>query len=243
MRKKLKVTVMVLGALAALVGLGATIFNPVSASAAPAAAFTVAAGRGPGGHVDAADLAAALGITEDELAAAQQEAYAAGLQQAVDTGTITQAQADEMSAGSADTGRGGRGDSRLSRYGVDYDALLAQALGISVTDLQAAQAAAVTAGLEQAVADGSMTQEQADLIQAQNALRADSAFQTALKSAYESAVNAAVKAGVITQAQADLVLANQSAGFNGGHGMMDGDGFGGRGGGGRGGPKTAPVQP
>jgi hypothetical protein len=53
---------------------------------------------------------------------------------------------------------------------IDYDAFLADALDISVAELQDAREAANTAALEQAVAEGYITEEQADLIKARYAL-------------------------------------------------------------------------
>jgi hypothetical protein len=54
--------------------------------------------------------------------------------------------------------------------GLDYDAFLADALGISVQELQEAYAKANDAMLDEAVAKGYLTQEQADLIKARYAL-------------------------------------------------------------------------
>ena len=54
---------------------------------------------------------------------------------------------------------------------IDYDALLADALGIKVEELQAAREKADQAALEQAIAKGYLTEEQAGLMKAQNALR------------------------------------------------------------------------
>jgi len=54
---------------------------------------------------------------------------------------------------------------------IDYDALLADALGITVEELQAAREKADQAALEQAIAKGYITEEQAGLMKAQNALR------------------------------------------------------------------------
>ena len=53
----------------------------------------------------------------------------------------------------------------------DYDAFIAEALGVSVEELQAARQAAHEAALEQAVAEGVITADQADLIKAGQALR------------------------------------------------------------------------
>jgi hypothetical protein len=122
---------------------------------------------------------------------------------------------------------------------IDTEALLADALGITVEELQTAYNDAQAVALAQAVTDGQLTQEQADLWAARHA------FQDYVRSqleSYEELVQAAVDAGAITQAQADLLLANQQSfggrGFGGdfdmgGRGMggrgMDGHGMGGHG--------------
>ena len=70
-------------------------------------------------------------------------------------------------------GIGGRG--RGDRFGFgtsfDYDAFIAEELGVTVTELQEARQAAHEAALEQAVTEGKITEEQADLILAGQALR------------------------------------------------------------------------
>jgi ABC-type amino acid transport substrate-binding protein len=125
----------------------------------------------------------------------------------------------------------------MSQNGIDYQALLASALGISVDDLQAAYAKAYNTRIDQAVTDGSLTQEQADLMKGRYALFNSQSYQSAMQTAYEAAVAQAVTDGVITQAQADLILKdNPGAGFPGGRGFGDLDGrhggmHGGRGGG------------
>ena len=122
--------------------------------------------------------------------------------------------------------------------------ILAEALGITVEKLQAAEDTAAKAELAQAVTDGRITQAQADQITAERALQkyiVDNGL-------FKSAVDSAVKAGVITQAQADTILAQNKAGgfgFGGmerGRGGFDGGpgGPGGHGGhGGRGGPSQS----
>ena len=116
-------------------------------------------------------LADALSITTEDLAAARGQANEAAVAQAVEEGTITQEQANEMQS---------RKD--LAGY-LDRSALLAGALGMTVDELEAADgetmsslmvkkgldAAAVRDGvmaahkaaLAEAVADGVITQEQA----------------------------------------------------------------------------------
>ena len=134
-------------------------------------------GRGSGmghfgrGAVGDEYLAAALGISVEELQAAQDSAYAAYLADAVAAGDITQAQADGMLA-----------MRRLSAY-IDHQSLVAEALGMSVDELQAA------------LADG---QSLADLMTAKG-LTAET-LQANLQTAYEAAIARAVADGVITQA-------------------------------------------
>ena len=57
------------------------------------------------------------------------------------------------------------------RNGIGYDTYLAEELGVTVEELQAARQAAHEAALEQAVTEGVITEEQADLILAGQALR------------------------------------------------------------------------
>ena len=91
-------------------------------------------------------------------------------------------------------------------------------------DLTAAYQTAYDANIDQAVSDGNLTQEQADLMKGQYALKNDSAFQASMKSAYTDAVNQAVASGVISQAQADLILSNSTNMFMPGMGGLDGRG-------------------
>jgi hypothetical protein len=197
-----------------------------------------------GGGYSSEDLANALGITVEELNTAYQQANEAALDQAVQDGLITQAQADEIRARGATFPLGGRWAGWLSQNGIDYDALLADALGITPEELQAAYTQAFNARVDQAVTDGYLTQEQADLIKGRHALYNSESFQTATQSAFETAVSQAVTDGVITQAQADLILQSQDgmgfSGFGGHHGRGFGR-HGGRGGGGI--PPSDPGDP
>lgn len=121
-------------------------------------------------------LADALGITPEKLTTAREQANAAALAQAIKEGIITQEQADAMQS---------RKD--LAGY-LHRNALLARALGMTLDELEAAYAdgetmsslmagkgldaaavrdgvmAAHKAALAKAVADGVITQEQADSI-------------------------------------------------------------------------------
>jgi hypothetical protein len=249
MKPKKLIVIVTMGALAIATAFGAVLYRGVKA-AEPAQSWAAQTantnttsgnpgkgfGDGMRGGYTSQDLATALGITTDQLSAAYQTANQAALKQAVDQGLITQAQADEITANNSAFPLGGRWADWLSQKGIDFDALLANALGITVDKLQAAYLQAYNTRIDQAVTDGNLTQAQADLMKGQNALYANKAFQSAMQSAYESAVKQAVTDGVITQAQADQILANGSGmNFLGPKGMGD-QGMGGRGmGGSRGG--------
>ena len=126
--------------------------------------------------------------------------------------------------------------------GIDYDTLLAKALEITTDQLKTARQQVETARLDAAVANGQMTQAQADEMKARTALAGDTKFQASMQTAFAASVAQAVSEGVITQAQADLIIKNSSGmsflGGPGGHG----GGPGGRGG--HGGPNglTPPAQ-
>ena len=154
-------------------------------------------------------LAEALGITLEQLQAARRTAMAAYLADAVTAGDITPEQADLA----------------LAKYAlrdvIDQKALLAEALGLTMDELEAAL-------------DGG--QSLSDLMTAAG-MDADT-LQTNLQAAYEAAVARAVADGVITQAQADAVLA-QDTNF----GLFGGHGRGGRGHHGRGGSWSTPSTP
>jgi formaldehyde-activating enzyme involved in methanogenesis len=120
-------------------------------------------------------LAEALGITVEELQEAYEEARLAAIDAAVEAGLITQEQADEMIIGGG-FGKGGpRGFGHRGMEGqaglIDFQALLAEALDISVEELQGAMEQARDAGIAQAIEEGLITQEQADQMQAFQELR------------------------------------------------------------------------
>jgi lambda repressor-like predicted transcriptional regulator len=120
-----------------------------------------------------ADLSEQLGLSVVELQAAQQAAREQSLARALADGRISQEQADLMTAGQA-----------LREY-VDRETIMAGAMGITVDELTAAREdgslrdlmasidrdelhasmqEAIEAAVAQAVADGVITQEQADLL-------------------------------------------------------------------------------
>jgi len=135
---------------------------------------------------------------------------------------------DDTAAPTAPWGRSGMMDFAMKGFDLgemrgEYQGYLAEALGITVEDLQAAQLKAQDAMIDQAVEDGTLTQEQADLMKARRAFMQFYADQTA--QSVEDALNAAVEAGAITQEQADLLLEQQSQMGRGMFGGMFGGGM------------------
>ena len=133
-------------------------------------------GDAPGrGGDEGTYLAQALGITVEELQTAQQAAWEKAIAQAVEKGLITQAQADQLKARSSEGfgGRGGHGLGMLlvDENAIDMDALLASELGITVDELQAAREKASELAIQARIDSGDLTQEQADLMEARQALK------------------------------------------------------------------------
>ena len=136
------------------------------------------------------------------------------------------------------------GHQTMRRFGgdLDYDTFLADALGISVEQLQSAREQANAAMLEEALAQGYITEEQVELMEARNALNeyidqeallaealgiSAEELQAArdedkplsvliweldldpaevrenLQAAHENAIQGAIEAGVVTQEQVD----------------------------------------
>ncbi len=152
-------------------------------------------------------LADALGISVDELQAAYEETQIAAIEQAVEEGILTEEQADEL----LDRVNGFHGRFRRGfRFGgIDEDALLAEALDISVEALEAARVEASRAKLDAMVEAGALTQEEADLMAAREAVGTyfdQEAVAAIIQEAYESAVTQALEEGAITQEQADRLL-------------------------------------
>ncbi|UCF61306.1 MAG: hypothetical protein JSV37_01125, partial [Anaerolineaceae bacterium] len=176
-------------------------------------------GDSPLGNYEEA-LAEALGIPVEELQAAYEKAFAVAIEGALDEGILTQEQADNLLSGERFGFHGRHG---FRGFGGDMNEYLAEALGISVAELEAAQAKARDIVMAEAVEAGTITQEQADLMKARGAI--STYVQEAMTTAYGEAVEKALADGVITQAQADLLLENGAMGFRGPGGFF---GFGGR---------------
>lgn len=171
-------------------------------------------------------LAEALGISVEELQAAHEEVRLAVIDQALEEGLISEDQAQRLREGE----RPFRAGHAMRGLEINSEELLADALGISVEELQAARAEVRAARLDALVEAGVLTQEQADLIAAREAVSGyvnRQGLAETIREAYEAAINAALEDGAITQAQADAlleVLPNIGApglpgfGFHGGHG-------------------------
>lgn len=209
------ITVFLLGATSVFAGSLSDRFGPFGSQIGEPSPAGFGRRGGFGGLIDhEALLAEVLGISVEDLQAAQQQAYEAAIQQALDEGLITQAQADQLlqyPGGHRRAGFGRRGLGFLGWSGgdIDYQALLAEALSISVEELQAAQEQARTAAIQQALDEGLITQEEADLMQAFEQLK------SYLDEARTAAIAQAVADGVITQGQADQFLSYEGRGFRG----------------------------
>ena len=234
MDRKKAVPFLVIGALVITTVAGLIGYRTVQAAASTTTASNTASlnmGRGRyGGEVTDQQLATALGIDLTALQSAYATATNEVLAQAVSAGLITQTQADEIKASGSRFGDFGP----YKLTGIDFNAALAKALGITTDKLTAAYGSAFNAAINQQVTDGTLTQTQADLLKGKYALSNSAKFQSSMTSAFTAAVNQAVTDGTITQSQADQILANSSSMnfFGGGFGDR---GFGGPGGGGRGG--------
>jgi hypothetical protein len=133
---------------------------------------------GKGGQ-DPTYLAEALGISVEELQAAQDAAWQKAIDQAVEKGLLTEEQAQAMKENGAQSGRGHKGapggEGMRGWLGdgedqIDMDALLAAELGISVEALDTARQEASQAAIQAAIESGDLTQEQADLMLAHQAI-------------------------------------------------------------------------
>ena len=138
-------------------------------------------------------LAEALGISVEQLQSAREQANAAMLEEALALGYITEEQVELMEAREA-----------LNEY-IDQESLLAEALGITVEELQAAR------DEDKPI---SVLIWELDLDPAE--------VRENMKTAYENAIQGAIEAGVVTQEQVDQLQAGRRRldgprGFRPGH--------------------------
>ena len=165
-------------------------------------------GRGRGGFPHGssgdrqADLAAALGITVEELEAAQQEAHVARIEQLVEDGTLTRDEANLMLAMSA------------LKNNIDRGEMMASALGLTPEEFEAARE------------DGSLRDLLANTTPAELQENMQAAFETALQDAVANNVITAEQAELIRENMGDGCGFGGHRGF-GGHARPGG--FGGRG--------------
>jgi hypothetical protein len=155
-----------------------SFFSPVSASAEVVQPVREAVYFGPGRPGSPGGpgktrqyLAEALGITEEALQAAEDAAFQAAVEEALQNGLITQAQVDRLNEPNAFKHRGLSELLVGPESGIDMEEFLAVALGITIEELQTAKEQAFEDALTAQVEEGNITEEQADLIKAKNALR------------------------------------------------------------------------
>ena len=134
-------------------------------------------------------FAEALGVSVEELETAMEQVKAEALQQALENGDITQEQYEQKLAMQA-----------LKDY-IDRKALLADVLGISVEDLEAAKEAGQR--LPELIDELGLDME---------------TVKAEMEAAHEAAIQQAVVDGIITQEQAEQILSGEGPGFGGKHG-------------------------
>lgn len=228
MKKNTIITITIMALLVGGVLLSGLLVKGVAASAQSTPSSSLMIQDIKGGSDD--ELAAALGITVEELNTAQQKAFTSAVDAALEAEYITTSQAETLKSGDARFNALYRylGDTEKEEFNLDV--YLAEALGISESELQTAYATVEQAEIDQLVADGVITQEEADLRAAYQALQQSATYADSYKQAMTNAINAEVEAGSITQAQADLLIAQldeMSGGFGFGmHGMHNRQGFG-----------------
>ena len=218
-----KYTKMILVGLVLIMALGLSAFT-ISSSVGAESTPEVKANESDNMPERLQALADELGITLDDLKAAIVSAEKAFIQAKVDSGDLAPNRADDMLERLEETNRPFRPMRRGKPLGISEEmkSYLAEALGISVEDLTQAQDNVFLAGIAQAVIDGKMTQEQADLMIARKATQ--SYMEEARTTAYQNAIAQALADGAITQAQADLLLAAMENGKAGNPPMRFEDG-------------------
>lgn len=172
MFKNKKFSLIAIGALVLTLVLGLVAFAPIDTASAAAPedeGFNHSRGHGgfrPGGPGGEEALAEALGISLEELQTAHEIVQAAALEQAVANGKLTQEQADQIAERGFIGRRGG-----FHPIEGDADTPLADALGISAEELQSARERVQADGIQQALEDGKITEEQVEMMEARQALQ------------------------------------------------------------------------
>ena len=202
-----------IGALVIVFGVGFISVQGVGAS-------PLIQGEGPGWPgVPSGDfaevLAEALGISVDELHAAQESVRDAHLAEAVERGKIT----EEQIARIEDHERGGY-PMRGRFPGEEFMIALAEELGISLEEMERAQTQVREDFIAQGVQEGIISTDQVELMEARNAVRAY--MKDGLHDAMEDAIERALSDGAISSDQADLLRDRMEEGLPG-RGAFKGD--------------------
>jgi hypothetical protein len=184
-------------------------------------------------------LADELGISVEELQAAQEEAFNAGIQKSVEKGLITEEQAEAIKSHQFGFKRGFIQGFKLGRLsagkGFDNSALLAETLGIEVEEMIKARQAlreyldpqemlaqALGVDVDQLEAYREEGKPMSEILDELGLTPTE--VREAQQAAFENALQDAVTDGVITQEQADLIQNSHSGADRGGffgHGRHD----------------------
>ena len=207
MKSRKKWLYLILGGIGALV----IVFGAGFISVQAVGASSLIQGEGPGRPGDpsgeyAEALAEALGISVDELHTAQESVRDARLAEAVESGMITEEQVAQI----ADHQRGGY-PFRGRFLGEEFMTALAEELGISLEELERAQAQVREDFIAQGVQEGVISADQVELMEARNALRAY--MKDGLHDAMEGAIKRALSDGAISSGQVDLLRDRMEGGF------------------------------
>ena len=207
MKSRKKWLYLILGGIGALV----IVFGAGFISVQAVGASPLILGEGPGRPGDpsgeyAEALAEALGISVDELHTAQESVHDARFAEAVESGMITEEQVAQF----ADHQRSGY-PIRGRFMGEEFMTALAEELGISLEELERAQAQVQEDFIAQGVQEGVISTDQVEMIKARNAVRAY--MRDGLHDAMESAIERALADGAISSDQADLLRDRMEGGF------------------------------
>jgi len=214
MKRKTVVAVLIVGVL--LAGGLFLAFQTNTVEAASDAVSAVSGLVGMKGDIDAEALAEALGISLDELVEARSVAVENLIDKAVEFGFMTQDDADELKLEEQVNRKVLHKYLSLAEIAVlkEYHFYL-DALNIAEEEFEAAIETVQQVKLEAAVAEGTLTQEEADAITGWQALKEDTKFNDSIKEAYTSAIEEALEDCTISQAQADALLVElEDAKFN-----------------------------
>jgi hypothetical protein len=127
-------------------------------------------GRGPLGHSEMDQyLAQALNLSVEELQEAQTAARNKAIDLALEEGLITEEQAEAIKEGQFGRSGGHFRPNQSSK--IDHDILLAEQLNITLEELQGAKEEAQQSAVKQGLAQGLITEDQVEMMNARKALR------------------------------------------------------------------------